>query len=115
LYAALACSCASFNCEATSSTRGHDLKSQRPGLDFFVISAPLKENVFSEYFDASVFQGGTPTTTTTPKPPTASPSWLNTGLSLLQTGFQGFLQLDENKTKRALADASVKISNDEVY
>ena len=67
-----------------------------------------------QYFDASVFQGGTPTTTTTPKPPTASPSWLNTGLGLLQTGFQGFLQLDDNKTKRELADASVKISNDEV-
>jgi len=68
----------------------------------------------SQYFDASVFQGGTPTTTTTPKSPTASPSWLNTGLGLLQTGFQGFLQLDDNKTKRELADASVKISNDEV-
>jgi len=53
-------------------------------------------------------------TTTTPKPPTASPSWLNTGLGLLQTGFQGFLQLDDNKTKRELADASVKISNDEI-
>jgi hypothetical protein len=43
-----------------------------------------------------------------------SGSWLNQGLNLLQTGFQGFLQLDENKTKRELADASVKISNDEV-
>ena len=39
---------------------------------------------------------------------------LNQGLNLLQTGFQGFLQLDENKTKRQLADASVKISSDEV-
>ena len=43
-----------------------------------------------------------------------SGSWLNQGLNLLQTGFQGFLQLDENKTKRDLANASVKISNDEV-
>jgi hypothetical protein len=43
-----------------------------------------------------------------------SGSWINQGLNLLQTGFQGFLQLDENKTKRQLADASVKISNDEV-
>ena len=42
------------------------------------------------------------------------PSLLNQGLNLLQTGFQGFLQLDENKTKRQLADASVKISSDEV-
>lgn len=43
-----------------------------------------------------------------------SASWLNQGLNLLQTGFQGFLQLDDNKTKRDLANASVKISNDEV-
>jgi hypothetical protein len=43
-----------------------------------------------------------------------SGSWINQGLNLLQTGFQGFLQLDDNKTKRQLADASVKISNDEV-
>ena len=41
-------------------------------------------------------------------------SFINRGLDFLQTGFQGFLQLDENKTKRQLADASVKISNDEV-
>jgi hypothetical protein len=63
-------------------------------------------------FDFSVFQGGTPTTTTptTTATNTSSPSWLNQGLGMLQTGFQGYLQLDDNKTKRALADASVKIS-----
>jgi len=48
------------------------------------------------------------------KSPTASPNWLNTGLGLLQEGFKGYLQLDDNKTKRELADATVKISNDEV-
>jgi hypothetical protein len=67
-------------------------------------------------FDFSVFNtGGTPTTTSTPTTTatnTSSPSWLNQGLGLLQTGFQGFLQLDDNKTKRELADASVKISSD---
>lgn len=71
----------------------------------------------SSIFDPSVFQGGTPintTTTTTPKSTTASPSWLNTGLSLLQDGFKGYLQLDDNKTKRELANASVQISNDEL-
>lgn len=58
---------------------------------------------------------GDSTASTTPKSTTSSsPNWLNQGLGLLQTGFQGFLQLDENKTKRALADASVKISTDEV-
>lgn len=48
------------------------------------------------------------TTSTT----STKPSWLNKGLDILQTGFQGYLQLDENKTKRALADASVKVSQD---
>lgn len=56
--------------------------------------------------------------TTTATPPTkdtkSTPSWINQGLGLLQEGFRGFLQLDENKTKRELADASVKISSDEV-
>ncbi len=55
------------------------------------------------------------TTTATPTKDTKStPSWINQGLGLLQEGFKGFLQLDENKTKRELADASVKISQDEV-
>jgi hypothetical protein len=54
------------------------------------------------------------TTATTTATNTSSPSLLNQGLSILQTGFQGFLQLDENKTKRDLANASVKISSDEV-
>lgn len=56
----------------------------------------------------------TSTTASTTTTSTKSPSWVNTGLSLLQTGFQGFLQLDDNKTKRDLANASVKISSDEV-
>ena len=74
--------------------------------------------VVDPVFDFSIFTGGT---TTTPKPTTPKTeiksegkSWLNQGLGLLQTGFQGYLQLDDNKTKRALADASVKISTDEV-
>jgi hypothetical protein len=66
-------------------------------------------------YDFSVYQGGTQTTTTTtPKSATEKTNWLNTGLGLLQEGFKGYLQLDDNKTKRQLADASVKISTDEV-
>lgn len=57
---------------------------------------------------------GDSTTTTTPKDTTPTPNWINKGLGLLQEGFKGYLQLDENKTKRELADASVKISSDEV-
>lgn len=53
-------------------------------------------------------------TSTSTATSTKSTSWVNTGLGLIQTGFQGFLQLDENKTKRDLANASVKISSDEV-
>ena len=56
----------------------------------------------------------TPSSTPTKPNSLKDTSWLNTGLGLLQTGFAGFLQLDDNKTKRDLADASVKISSDEV-
>ena len=74
-------------------------------------------------FDLSQYLSSTPSTSTptsttnTPKdtkPTSSSTGWLNKGLELLQTGFQGYLQLDDNKTKRELADASVKISNDNV-
>ena len=66
-------------------------------------------------FDFSVFTGGTPTTTNTATNTSTpikkeSASWLNQGLGLLQTGFQGYLQLDDNKTKRELANASVQLS-----
>jgi len=48
--------------------------------------------------------------TTTPK---TSGSLLSQGLALLQTGFNGYLQLDSNKTKRDLANASVKLTEQE--
>jgi hypothetical protein len=41
-----------------------------------------------------------------------SSGFINKGLSILQTAFEGYLKLDDNKTKRQLADASVKISDD---
>lgn len=53
-------------------------------------------------------------TTSTNSNTSTKPSLLNQGLNILQTGFQGFLQLDDNKTKRQLADASVKLSDNEV-
>jgi hypothetical protein len=53
--------------------------------------------------------GSTTSGTTTPKTKGSS-QWLTTGLNLLQTGFNGYLQLDDNKTKRALAEASVKVT-----
>jgi hypothetical protein len=68
---------------------------------------------FSKYqIDPSPFSDSTTTPSTTSKPTTTSSNtnWLNQGLNILQTGFQGYLQLDDNKTKRALADASVIIS-----
>jgi hypothetical protein len=63
--------------------------------------------------DSSITTTATTTATST-KDTKSTPSWINQGLGLLQEGFKGFLQLDENKTKRELADASVKISSDEV-
>lgn len=58
------------------------------------------------------FVTSTPSTTPTKSTATntSSSSWLNQGLGILQTGFQGYLQLDDNKTKRELANASVQIS-----
>lgn len=73
------------------------------------ISSPTSYKLLCEGSSASTLAPQTTTATST-----KSPSWVNTGLSLIQTGFQGFLQLDENKTKRDLANASVKISSDEV-
>jgi len=61
----------------------------------------------SSTFDASIFNT---TKDTKPKDSSSSTGWLNTGLNLLQTGFAGYLQLDDNKTKRELADASVRLS-----
>jgi hypothetical protein len=47
--------------------------------------------------------------------PKKDTSWLTDALNLAQTGFNGYLQLDDNKTKRALADASVKVSESGGY
>lgn len=67
---------------------------------------------FSKYeIDPSPFSTSTPSTTNTTNTSTKNSSWLNQGLNILQTGFQGYLQLDDNKTKRALADASVQITD----
>lgn len=52
----------------------------------------------------------TTTSTNDTKPKSSSTGWINQGLNLLTTGFQGYLQLDDNKTKRELANASVVIS-----
>jgi hypothetical protein len=74
---------------------------------------------FSQYtIDPSPFLDSSPKspfpkTTTKPSTKTLSTSnsgFINQGLNILQTAFQGYLQLDDNKTKRALADASVKIT-----
>jgi len=71
---------------------------------------------YSNYvIDDSLFYPSKPSTSTTTSTTSVSsskPSAINKGLELLQIGFQGYLQLDDNKTKRELASASVKISKD---
>ena len=67
----------------------------------------------STTFDTSIFNTGTKDTTTKdtkPKDSSSNTGWLNKGLSLLETGFSGYLQLDDNKTKRELANASMIIA-----
>jgi len=72
---------------------------------------------FSQYKidESPIFATTTASTSTsntaTPSTPASNSNFLNKGLSVLQTAFQGYLQLDENKTKRALADASVQITD----
>lgn len=82
----------------------------------------------TKQFDLDVFSKPTTTTTGTPvKPynltfpkstdvetkPKGKFSFGN-ALELLQSGFQGYLALDENKTQKALADASVQIKQSDV-
>jgi hypothetical protein len=55
--------------------------------------------------------GNTTTTEDTTSKSGNNSDLLNKGLGLLQIGFEGFLKLDDNKTKRQLADASVIITN----
>jgi len=54
--------------------------------------------------------GGSTTSDTKPTKTKGSGEWLTTILNLAQTGFNGYMQLDDNKTKRALAEASVKVT-----
>jgi hypothetical protein len=77
----------------------------------------------TQQFDPNAFS--TPSSTFTPpkakpynltfpkstdtKPKEKSKFNFGSALELLQTGFAGYLALDENKTKKALADASVQI------
>ena len=68
---------------------------------------------FSQYQIApSPFSTSTSTPSTTSTTSTSAPKtgFINQGLNILQTAFQGYLQLDDNKTKRELANASVIIS-----
>ena len=69
-------------------------------------------------FDENLFSSpATPTpavTTTNTKDTKSGSNFWGNALGLLQTGFTGYLAMDENKTKRALADASVQIKQSDV-
>lgn len=70
------------------------------------------ENLFSSLPKPSV-QSPVVTTSKPTETKTGGNFWGN-ALGLLQTGFTGFLALDENKTKRELANASVQIKQSDV-
>ena len=53
---------------------------------------------------------GATTSTTSTSGNKGSSKWLTEGLNVLQTAFNGYLQLDDNKTKRELANASVVVA-----
>jgi len=66
----------------------------------------------SQYqIDPSPFSSSTTANTSTSSTAPKN-SFINKSLNILQTAFQGYLQLDDNKTKRELAQASVIISQD---
>lgn len=71
-------------------------------------------------FDPNVFSTTTGTLPTKPTLPTTTETKKDnkfnfaSALELLQTGFTGYLALNENKTKQALADASVQIKQGDV-
>lgn len=87
------------------------------GFDGSYSNAFGKSKPFSNLptFDKDLFPNSTTSTTTTPAKETKTGGnfWGN-ALGLLQTGFQGYLALDENKTKRELANASVQIKQSDV-
>lgn len=71
-------------------------------------------------FDANIFSKPDNTLPTKPKLATTTETKKDnkfnfaSALELLQTGFTGYLALNENKTKQALADASVQIKQGDV-
>jgi hypothetical protein len=94
------------------------------GMDGFYSNFTFDQNMF----DPNKFSTPSPTFTppkpkpynlTFPKSTDAETKPKNkfnfaSALELLQTGFAGYLALDENKTKKALADASVQIKQTDV-
>jgi hypothetical protein len=79
------------------------------------------ENPFETTIKPSPFGGNTGkpynlnlVKSTDVKPKEKSKFNFASALELLQTGFAGYLALDENKTQKALADASVKIKESDV-
>jgi len=65
---------------------------------------------FSNFTGDELFEPNKIVPTNTKDTQIKKTGFFNNALDVLQTGFQGYLQLDDNKTKRALADASVQIS-----
>jgi len=96
------------------------------GMDGFYSN--FTPNFNANQFDPNVFEPKTNTFTipktkpydlglqksTFSKPKEKSKFNLGSALELLQTGFAGYLTLDENKTQKALAEASVKIKESDV-
>ena len=101
------------------------IKSVLIGMDGFYSNFTFDANMF----DPNKFSTPSPTGFQLPKPKPYDLSLvkstdvkpkekgkfnLTSALELLQTGFAGYLALDENKTKKALADASVQIKQTDV-
>jgi hypothetical protein len=97
------------------------------GMDGFYSNFTFDFQTFdpNKFSTPSPFGGNTGKATTKPfnfnppkstdvKPKEKSKFNLGSALELLQTGFAGYLALDENKTKKELAKASVQIKENDV-
>lgn len=86
------------------------------GFDGAYSNAFGDKNYFSNLpkFDSNLFSTSTPSTPSVENKSTSQNGFWTNALNTLQTGFQGYLALDANKTQRELANASVQIKQGDV-
>jgi len=70
----------------------------------------IDPSVFTLPSGGSIAPSGTTPTPSSSTSSSGTPKWLQTGLDTLTQGLNAYLQIDNNKTKVALANASVQVA-----